>query len=148
MGKKVRIPLEICSLADEGHHFFVNASVNGQSARLLVDTGASRSVFSHSWLKERFPELTIEESQGVATGAGTSQLPAGIAWLQQFHLGDLSFTDFPVAVLEMQHVNDAYRQAGLPPIDGVLGCDLLVQLQAVINVRRKTLRLRKPRKRS
>ncbi|MCS6916973.1 MAG: retropepsin-like aspartic protease [Chitinophagales bacterium] len=147
MSRKVRIPLEICPLADEGYHLFIHAAIRNQPLRLLVDTGASRTVLGRSVIQEKFPDLTILESEGLATGAGSSDLPAGLVQIPTFTLGDLELSDFSVAVLDMHHVNSAYEQTGLPGIDGVLGCDLLFAYRAVISLKRSELRLTRPRKR-
>lgn len=146
MGRKVRLPLEILPLIDEGFHLFITAGINGTAVRLLLDTGASRSVLSKQLLLEKFPDIVVEESECMATGAGTNALQAGMASIPLFSLGDLTLSNLTMAVLDMQHVNQAYHQAGLPPIDGVLGCDLLYGLRAAINLKRGTLRFKRPKK--
>ncbi len=43
-GGKVSLPIKILKL-DDGFHLLISVRVNGKAARLLVDTGASKSVF-------------------------------------------------------------------------------------------------------
>jgi uncharacterized 2Fe-2S/4Fe-4S cluster protein (DUF4445 family) len=45
------------------------------------------------------------------------------------------------AVLDLAHVNQAYELLQLPPIDGVMGSDILMQYLATINLKKMELSL-------
>ena len=45
-------------------------------------------------------------------------------------------------MLDLSHVNQSYEQIGLKPIDGVLGSDVLLKYNAVIDYEKKILKLK------
>jgi len=45
------IKLELLPIEEDGYHIFVEAFINSGKARLLVDTGASRTVFDEVRIK-------------------------------------------------------------------------------------------------
>lgn len=111
----------------------VEARVSRKKMRLLLDTGASRTVFDHTRLQESFPKLEILPLDSLTTGLGTSSFPGSVAELPSFGLGKLVLKKLEVVVLDLSHVNHSYQKLGLEPIDGVLGSDLLMQFKAIID---------------
>ncbi|HVA98908.1 MAG TPA: clan AA aspartic protease, partial [Bacteroidia bacterium] len=55
--------------------------------------------------------------------------------------GDLEIKKQPVLLLDLSHVNTSYESIGLKPIDGVLGSDLLLKYDAIIDYKKCELRL-------
>jgi predicted aspartyl protease len=137
-----KIKLEIVPIEDDGYHIFIDAFINGKNARLLIDTGASRTVFDavriKAFLKEE--DHNFEKIDKLSTGLGTNTMESHTVILEEFKLGETIFTDYPTIVLNMEHVNQSYRMLGFPEIDGVLGGDLLVELKAVLDYRKKEIR--------
>lgn len=141
---KHKIPLHIVSIEGEGFHIFVDGFINDLSIKLLIDTGASRSVFDKKKLLEKMGEGLIEltENEKLSTGLGTNTMKSESLILDNFRIGDLEIKGYQAVILEMSHVNVSYEQIGLPPIDGVLGGDILKKHKAVINYRKKVLSLK------
>ena len=117
--------------------------VNGIAARMLVDTGASRSVFDGERLKRFFPDKSpeLEENQQKSTGLGARDMMSQALFLDILKIGELVIRNYPAVVLEMSHVNQSYEELGLPPIDGVLGSDILMKYGARIDYKEKMLRI-------
>lgn len=117
--------------------------VNGIAARMLVDTGASRSVFDGQRLKRFFPDENpeLEENQQKSTGLGARDMMSQALFLDILKIGELVIRNYPAVVLEMSHVNQSYEELGLPPIDGVLGSDILMKYGARIDYRKMILRI-------
>ena len=46
--KRTSIAIQMLSIEDDGLHLLVESEVNGKSCRLLIDTGASRTVFDQN----------------------------------------------------------------------------------------------------
>ncbi|PID93417.1 MAG: hypothetical protein CSA95_08050 [Bacteroidetes bacterium] len=136
------IPLEFVPL-EEGYHLMITARVNGKEVRMLIDTGASRTCFDRQRIVQ-IPAISEEDLEGLektGTGLGTNTMESAGAILNTFCIGTLCLSEYPVVVIDMQHVNASYSQLDLPPIDGVIGSELLLQHQAVINYARKHLEL-------
>ena len=51
MRKSNNIPLYIIPIQEDGFHVFLEASVNGHNIFMLLDTGASRTVFDLETIK-------------------------------------------------------------------------------------------------
>jgi predicted aspartyl protease len=136
------IKLEIVPIEDDGYHIIIVATINEKKARLLIDTGASRTVFDAERIKAFLPKdnHNFEKIDKLSTGLGTNTMESHSVVLDEFRLGETAFTDYLAVVLNMEHVNRSYVMLGHPPIDGVLGGDLLHQLKAVIDYRKKEVK--------
>jgi predicted aspartyl protease len=141
---QTKIPLSIIKIEDEGCHLLIPATINGNEAVLLIDTGASRTVFDKSRIKRFIPEeeQQFETNEQLSTGLGTNTLPSEITVLSEIQLGEKIIHEFQTAVLDLSHVNQTYTLLGLPAIDGVIGGDLLKKHKAVINYGSKFLKLK------
>jgi predicted aspartyl protease len=140
----IYIKLDIIPIEDDGYHIFLMALINGKSARLLIDTGASRTVFDAERIKAFIDkeDHDFEKMDKLSTGLGTNTMESHSVVLKEFKLGETVFNDYCTVVLNIVHVNQSYRMLGYPEIDGVLGGDLLHELKAVIDYRKKEIRWR------
>ena len=138
------IKIELLPIEEDGYHIFIKAVINGREARLLVDTGASRTVFDSDRIKAFLSKENhiFEKIDKLSTGLGTNTMESHTVVLDEFSLGDTTFREYLAVVLNMEHVNKSYLLLGNPPIDGVLGGDLLYELKAVVDYRKKQLRWR------
>ena len=136
------IPIRILKL-DDGFHLLVNIRVNGKHARLLIDTGASKTVFDKQRVKRFIRNKKIEKHDKLSTGLGTSNMKSHVTVLEKILLGNIEIRNYKTVVLDLSHVNKAYREAKQKPIDGVLGSDLLKKHSAIIDFGKKMMRLSK-----
>ena len=115
--------------------------VFGQKLFAVVDTGASRSVFDKTFVKEHLKELEhSEETQATTLFSTSSTLQAVIPAIK---IGSLVLKDYETVALDLETVNQAYENLGHPPIIGIIGSDLLLKYQAVINYKKMKLYLYK-----
>lgn len=141
--KKISIPIEVLSLQEDGYHLFISARLNGHELRLLIDTGASRTVLDKNFLTEHFPDLKMELNEQLTTGVGTNTIQSEFTEVADLRIGDLKFPTYKFAVLDLKHVNETYSMIDVAHIHGVIGSDILVDRKAVINLKKKQLRFRK-----
>ena len=95
-GKVVRIPM-----AQDGH-FWVEAKVNNHALRFMVDSGASVTTVSVADAKAS--DLPIgSERTVVSTANGRTSAIKG--WADQFELGPIERTDFPIDINEHDDTN-------------------------------------------
>jgi len=142
MSKKIKIPIEVLSLQEQGYHLFVKGKLGDQEMRLLIDTGASKTVLDKNFITEHFSELPLEASEHQATGAGTNSIQSEFAEVSGLKIGQLEIASYKIAVLDLKHVNETYSMINVNPIHGVIGSDLLVEFYAVINLKKRLLRLK------
>ena len=138
------IPIEITAIEDDGFHMMLKLHVNGVEARMLIDTGASRSAFDKERINRFFadmPELTLNDQR--STGLGTRDMQSQVLFLDEILIGELSIKKYPAVVLDISHVNLSYEELGLEPIDGVLGSDILMKYGARIDYKEGVMRINK-----
>mgnify|MGYP000931445750 CR=1 FL=1 len=132
------------AIEEDGYHIFTEVMINGKPARMLIDTGASRTVFDSARIRLFLAddEMNFEKMDKLSTGLGTNTMESHTVMIDRFEMGDTVFEAYQAVVLNIEHVNQSYRLLGYPEIDGVLGGDLLTELRVVIDYRKMELRWR------
>lgn len=147
------IPLSILTIEKGSFHLLIPAFLEGREIHLLVDTGASRTVFDLIRYKESNPESTPKNMPGeevITSGIGTNNLNIHLIKVSDFGIGEWSVKSYKTILMDLSHVNDTFEKLGFPPIDGILGGDLLLKLDSLIDYKNRELQInfRKPRKTS
>ena len=136
------IPLEILPIREEGFHIFIRIKIFGTEVRMLLDTGASRTVFDSTTVKGISADLEWEENEDKATGLGSNTVDNFVAIIDKMEIGTFIMEDYQVGVLDLAHVNESYGKMGAEPIAGVLGSDVLVKYKAVIDLEKEMVMLK------
>ncbi|RZK80194.1 MAG: hypothetical protein EOO85_01490 [Pedobacter sp.] len=134
--RTISVPLTLINLQDDGFHLLVEIVVFGQKLLAVVDTGASRSVFDMNFIKQHIQISEIEESQATTLFSTTSTIQAIIPELK---IGRLRITDYSAVALELEGVNETYESLGHPTIVAILGSDILLKYQSIINFKKLKL---------
>jgi clan AA aspartic protease (TIGR02281 family) len=121
-------------------HFELAAEVNGQPVRLLLDTGASHTVFATP-SAERLGLRTTPSAER-ASGVGASDHATETTRVDELRLGPVRLRDVAAWTFDLAHVNRALVARGGAPVDGAVGGDVLRPAEAVIDYARATLYLR------
>ncbi len=144
MKKRItNIAIVLVEIEEDGYHIMVPVQINGITANLLLDTGASRTVFDSQNILNFLPGMKkqFEKNEKLSTGLGTNSLESHVTTLRNLKLGDLIINDYEAVILDLRHVNESYEKLGLPKIDGVLGSDLMKKHDAVIYYRENKIKL-------
>lgn len=145
MRNYIEVPLHILTIDEEGFHIMIKGKINGMEANFLIDTGASNSIFSLDVIERITDSSQLKKKEGVTAGVGSDNLESFLFTIDELSLGDITIHDYDTVALDLSTIHENYGKMGLPPIDGVIGGDLLVKLKATINYRLKKIRLTKPR---
>ena len=137
----IEIPINIISIEGDGFHIVTDGLVNGKSARFVVDTGASRTVFDKDRILNYINNPEFAEKEGLSAGIGGTDISSFIFNIEELSFGDLKINDYQAVAMDLSNINTSYEMIKLPPIDGVLGGDLLRKHNAVISSRIKKIRL-------
>jgi clan AA aspartic protease (TIGR02281 family) len=115
-----------------GNHYLVDARpARGRSIRLLIDTGASLTIFTPEVLEQRGIRYRDTGRTGIFhTANGMVQAP--IHKLDSLSVGDWYVNDLEVGVLDL---------GGNPGVDGLLGMNFLNNFQFFIDQNEAVLRL-------
>ena len=95
-GSQVRVPI------GEDGHFWVQASVNGEPARFLIDSGASVTTISRQMAQRaKVPDT----GQHIVVNTANGPAPATEAYADRLDVQSISRTDFPVEINDRDQTN-------------------------------------------
>lgn len=118
-------------------HLLCKARINGKSAVLLVDTGASNSCI-HNAMQNHFG-LQVKGDPFDAAGASEGKMQAVMTAQCEIHLGRSFKGKQAFVLLDLNHVNTTLVSQGASEIDGILGADFLKKNKAVIDYAQRKL---------
>jgi predicted aspartyl protease len=136
------IPFKALSINGEGFHLTMKVHINGKPANIIIDTGASKTVFDKSRITKYIKNKTFDENEKLSSGLGTNTMKSHTTKIKKMKIGTLEILDYETVLLDLSHVNESYQQVGLKPIEGVLGSDILAEFNAIIDYEKQILKLK------
>ncbi len=115
-----------------GNQFLVPVSVEGEPVKLLLDTGASISGLTSTFLNRNYSLVKSPKPIQLNTASGT--VDSYLFTVESLEIAELKFNKHMLARLPMDN-HDAF--------DGLLGVDILGRFDFVIDQQKAILRLRK-----
>jgi hypothetical protein len=139
---KYKLPLEVVDLQGDGFHLLVEVVVFGQIFKAVLDTGASKSAFDMEIISGYAPaDQIIHVPDHHAIGLGTTTMERYYVVCPELKMGELSIKNYEAPVFDLSAIKFAYEKLNLPPVIGVLGGDILMDYQGIINYKNLTLSL-------
>ena len=122
-------------------HLELDATVNGNPARMLVDTGAGVTVIDRA-SAQRWA-VAGESCGGTAVAGCVGDIgDVENATVGTLELAGLELTDVDVKIMDLSQINAGLEQKKAQRIDGIIGSDLMVSRAAVIEYATHRLHLR------
>lgn len=140
------IPFKILNLDGDGFHLLVKLQLNRKLANVIIDTGASKTVFDKSRIEEFVTDKNFSTHEKLSAGLGTNTMTSQLTTIKKIKIGEVEIENYETVLLDLSHVNHSYASVGLKPVDGVLGSDILLKFNAVIDYEKKILRLKYTKK--
>ncbi|NOR86335.1 MAG: clan AA aspartic protease [Bacteroidales bacterium] len=140
-----RIPIKLIDLNGDGYHLSLEAQINDEPVLLILDTGASRTVFDMNRISRFVKNPGLELNEQLSTGLGTNSMESNILQIDSFILGEMQIKNYSSVAIDMVHINQTYEMLEMPSIDGVLGGDILKEFDAKIDYRSLLLSLKFPK---
>lgn len=138
------IPLQILQLQEQGTHILIEVTLYETTHLMVLDTGASKTVFDKNQLEKiHANQFQLESTDTLSTGLGTNNMESFLIHIPLFKIHDWKIKNYNAAVLDLSSINYAYEQMSLRPVIGVIGGDILAPYGAVIDYKKKTLKLLK-----
>lgn len=137
------LPIRIQRIGGDGYHLITRILINNLPASVVLDTGASRTVFDAEKIRELEKKSKVLKHDKLSTGLGTSSMESQTLVIRSLRLGSFHLKNYKSILLDLNHVNQSYVQLGLEPVCGVLGSDLLRKFKARISFPAKRLTLEK-----
>lgn len=125
----------------QGAHYHVPVIINGHRCRMMVDTGASCTVFDREEILQMIRREHVGEGtiSSIVTGSGEA-ISQNIT-IESLKLGKAELKNRVVVAIDLQGVNQEYKNNGVPMIVGVIGVDVLEELAAVIDCSKPCLKI-------
>lgn len=120
--------MSIEKLEREGHYVFATMNYGDKSMRMLIDTGAQRTVIGAA-MADRL-KMTVRDTDDDLVGAGGQSSKVQKTSIDRLSLGKAIFLNFECVVIPVDYLGSYSKK----PIDGVLGADALASLNSVLAI--------------
>jgi predicted aspartyl protease len=130
------IPMHV----SEGFNLYVDGSVNGKKAKLMVDTGAFATLL-HSRFVRRM-KIPLRDTPFSSSGVNLKQRGVQVATISRFSVGSLDMRSKDVAVINLEGLIHGGLLDASPPVAGLLGSEILRRYHGIIDFGTKTLYLK------
>ena len=136
---KTVIPIDIVTLGDDNSfHIFISGIVDGNQCELLIDTGASFTIFDSRMIPE-MPDDDNESQRIESASINPGDLKCSIGQINELILGSFKCRDRKIALIDLTHVNEMYKRFTHKRIAGLIGSDFLLEHNAVIDYKKRQL---------
>lgn len=131
------IPMHV----SDGFNLYVDGSVNGQKAKLMVDTGAFATLL-HSRFVRRM-RIPMRDTPFSSSGVNLKQRGVQMATIARFSIGSMDMRDKDVGVINLEGLIHGGLLDASPPVAGLLGSEILRRHHGIIDFGTKTLYLKR-----
>jgi len=130
------IPFKLVELEPHSFHILLDATIKGEPVKLILDSGASRSVLD----KIYDSGVRLEGiSDTVAVGFMSDNVNIELASIPDLLVAGVKFSDFPIALADLSSLRELYKNITGLSVAGLLGCDFLVRNVSSINLGSKKI---------
>ena len=122
-----------------GKHLFVEVEVDGNALTLVLDTGASQTIFDPELIADSldfFSDLGEIQSSGI-----NSEVEMSAGYVRNLQIGELFIPKMFVGLTSLAQVNLIYKRVSDKQIAGLLGSEILEKYRAIIDYGTRTLTL-------
>ncbi len=133
----LRIPMHV----SDGFNLYVDGSVNGQKAKLMVDTGAFTTLL-HSRFVRRM-KIPLRDTPFSSSGVNLKQRGVQIATISRLSIGSMDFKGKDVGVINLEGLIHGGLLDASPPVVGLLGSEMLRRYHGIIDFGTKSLYLKR-----
>lgn len=137
------VPIEILKIGDtlrDGFHTLCRVHILDKEFRMLLDTGASMTIFDIK-KADKISCNELESNDQSITTLGSSNMESKYVVIDNMKIGDLSIDNYKTILLDISDLNNHFRKNFFPKIDGIIGGDILMKHKAIINYNDRTLTL-------
>jgi predicted aspartyl protease len=131
------VPMEV----SDGLNLYVDGSINGMPARLMVDTGSFATLLHRSFIRR----MKIPTRQTAFRSAAVNLKQRGVrtAHIARFAVGHVDLAGKDVGVVDLGGLIHGRLLDGSPPVAGLLGAEILDRHNGIIDFGTRTLYLKR-----
>ena len=131
------VPIQV----SDGFNLYVNGSVNGKRARLMVDTGSFATLLHRSFVRQM--RIRTEETAFSSSAVNQKDRGVRVARIRKLSVGSVDIVGRQVGVIDLEGVIHGGLLEGSPPVAGLLGAEILKRHHGIIDFGTRTLYLKK-----
>ena len=132
-----RIPMQV----SDGFNLYVDGSINGRKARLMVDTGAFATLLHSRFV--RGMRIPIRETPFSSSGVNLKHRGVQMATISRFSIGSMDLDRKDVGVINLEGLIHGGLLDASPPVAGLLGSEIPRRHHAMIDFGTKSLYLKR-----
>ena len=130
---------KISFLLTNSNHIIIECEINYISGIFIIDTGASNSCINYLSASKFNVEFKI--SNETASSATNEINETYFSKNNKLKIGDFQKNDFDLVLFDMTFINNSLKEKGVSNVDGIIGGDILNELNVCINYKKKEISL-------
>jgi predicted aspartyl protease len=133
------VPIQV----SDDYNLYVNGSVNGKPARLMVDTGSFATLLHRSFVRRM--RIATQETQYSSSAVNLKERGVRVARIRKLSVGSVDIFGKEVGVIDLEgliHEGLLEPRNGGAPVAGLLGAETLRNHHGIIDFGTRTLYLR------
>jgi hypothetical protein len=130
------VPIQV----SDGYNLYVNGSVNGKAAKLMVDTGSFTTLLHRSFVRRM--RIATRETQYSSSAVNLKERGVRVANIRKLTVGSVDIMGKDVGVIDLEGLIHDGLLDGSPPVAGLLGAETLRRHHGIIDFGTRTLYLR------
>jgi predicted aspartyl protease len=129
------VPIQV----SDGFNLYVNGSINGKRARLMVDTGSFATLLHRSFVRRM--RIPTQETALSSSAVNLKERGVRVARIRKLSVGSVDIVGGQVGVIDLEGVIHDGLLDGSPPVAGLLGAEILNRHHGIIDFGTRTLYL-------
>ena len=126
-------------LLTNSNHILIECEINYISGIFIIDTGASNSCINY--LSASKFNVEFKKSNETASSATNEINETYYSKNNKLKIGDFQKNDFDLVLFDMTFINNSLKEKGVSDVDGIIGGDILNELNVCINYKKKEISL-------
>lgn len=112
-------------------HLLIKVKVNGIAGNFILDTGASNTCVGLENIEKY--RLEAKDYSSFAASASSTTMQAKISKGNYLQIGSWKQLPSTFILFDLSHINEALSQQKIKPVDGIIGADVLLKGNAIID---------------
>ena len=126
-------------IVTNSNHILIECEINHVSGIFLVDTGASNSCINY--ISASKFNVEFKKSTEKASSATNKINETYHSKNNTLKVGDCKKNGFDFVLFDMTFINNSLKEKKIKEIDGIIGSDILNELNACVNYKNKEISL-------
>jgi hypothetical protein len=126
-----------------GEYFYITTAIlNDKPVKMIIDTGASQTVFDSQFIEQLqdFENIEwMENDKSPISMEAENILDVKVSHRISFKKNNAPEWDIMFNAFNMNCINEAYKSVNIPDIHGILGCDFLFRYCKRIDFQNDTI---------